>query len=75
MTFPKAPCNCIVDTWAFNHLPYHNFGAYVCTIRLLGAFGIVCHVLLEVPVLEAPAQSPAAIFRSTAGTSIAGSTT
>ena len=36
---PKAACNCIVDTWALKQLPYHNFAAYVYTIKLLGAFG------------------------------------
>ena len=43
---PKAPCNCIVDTRAFKHLPYHNFGAYACTIRLLGAFGYVAEFVI-----------------------------
>ena len=35
---PKAPCSFIVDTWALKGLPYHDFGAYVDTIKLHGAF-------------------------------------
>ena len=27
-------------TWNLFGLPYHNFGAYVCTTKLLTAFGI-----------------------------------
>ena len=36
---PKASCSFIVDTWALKGLPYHNFGVYVYTIKLHGAFG------------------------------------
>ena len=39
---PKAPCNCMVNTWALKGLPYHYFEAYVYTIKLLGAFGGYC---------------------------------
>ena len=35
---PKAPCSFIVDTWALKALPYHDFGVYVYTITLHGAF-------------------------------------
>ena len=29
----------MVDTWALKGLPYYDFGAYVYTIKLHGAFG------------------------------------
>ena len=38
--YRKAPCSFMVDTWALKGLPYHDFGAYVYTIKLHGAFGI-----------------------------------
>ena len=36
---PEDPCWFIVDTWALKGLPYHNFGVYVYTKKLHGAFG------------------------------------
>ena len=36
---PMAPCNFTGDTWALKDLPYHDFGVYVYTIKLHGAFG------------------------------------
>ena len=39
-TYPKAPCSFIVNTWAVKGLPYHDFGGYVYTVKLHGAFGI-----------------------------------
>ena len=36
---PKAPCTDMVTTWALKGLLYHDFGACVYTIVLLGAFG------------------------------------
>ena len=38
--FPKAPCRCIVYTWALKGLPCHSLNAYVYTRKLQGAFGI-----------------------------------
>ena len=36
----KAPCSCIVFTWAFKGLAYHDFfGIYVYARKLPGAFG------------------------------------
>ena len=35
---PKAPCSCIVSTWALKGLQHHNLGAYTI---MLGAFGFV----------------------------------
>ena len=35
---PKAPCSCIVCTWALKGLPYHKLRLYGCTIKLHGAF-------------------------------------
>ena len=34
---PKAPCSFMVDTWALKGVRYHDFGAYVYTIKLHGA--------------------------------------
>ena len=39
-TYRKAPCSCMVYTWAFKGLSYHDFGIYVCTVKLHGAFGL-----------------------------------
>ena len=38
---PKASYSVIVHTWALKGLPSHNFGVYVYTIKLHGAFGKV----------------------------------
>ena len=38
---PKAPFSAIVDTLAFNGLPYHNLGGSVYTRKLHGAIGII----------------------------------
>ena len=49
--FPKAPCTDMVATWAFKGLLYHDFGAYVYTIVVLGAFGfIVVPIAIKVPL-------------------------
>ena len=40
-TVTKAPCSCMVYTWALRGFPYHDFRAYVYTIKLLGTFGSV----------------------------------
>ena len=39
VSFPKAPCSVIVNTWALKGLAYHNLGGNVYTIKLHGAFG------------------------------------
>ena len=39
-TVPKAPCTDMVTTWALKGLLYHDFGAYVYTTVVLGAFGL-----------------------------------
>ena len=44
LTDPKAPCSFIVATWASKGLPYHDFGAYVDTIKLHAAFGRTARV-------------------------------
>ena len=41
----KSPCRYMVGTWALKGLLYHDFGAYVYTIVVLGPFGnslLVC---------------------------------
>ena len=42
---PKALCSFTVHTWALKELPYHNFRVHVYTMKLHGAFGIVCEFL------------------------------
>ena len=37
--YPKAPCTDMVTTWALKGLLYHDFGAYVYAIVVLGDFG------------------------------------
>ena len=36
---PKGPCRYMVQTCYLKGLPYHDFGAYVGTIMVLGPFG------------------------------------
>ena len=55
MHSPKAPCTDIVTTWALKGLLYHDFGAYVHTIVVLGAFGIVSVMQQGVPCTKLPA--------------------
>ena len=53
MTDPKAPCTIFASTWALKGLLYHDFGAYVYTIVVLGPFG-------RAPIIGArfPPKSP-----------------
>ena len=37
---PKGSCNCMVYTWALKGLLYPYFGVSVCTITILGPFGV-----------------------------------
>ena len=37
---PKAPCSFMVDTWALQGLPYHDFGVSAYTMKLHGVFGM-----------------------------------
>ena len=48
-TFPKAPCSCMVCTWATEGLPYHKFGIYVCTMALYGASALEDDSIIVVP--------------------------
>ena len=41
-SFPKGPCRYMAYTWALKGLPYYEFGAYVCTVVVLGPFGFKC---------------------------------
>ena len=41
LLFPKGPCRYMVYTWVLKGLLYHDFGAHLCTIVVLGRFGIV----------------------------------
>ena len=52
MKFTKAPCSCMVHTWALKGLPYHNFGVYVYTIKLHGAFGIMPRIFTGIGTLS-----------------------
>ena len=38
--YPKGPGRYMADTWALEGLIYHDFGAYVYTIVLLGPLGL-----------------------------------
>ena len=38
LRIPKGPCTIMVTNWALKGLLYHDFGAYVYTIVVLGPF-------------------------------------
>ena len=45
---PQGPCSHIVTTWVLKGLLYHDFGAYVYTIVVLGPLGIaISHMAQE----------------------------
>ena len=43
---PKGPCRYMVYAWALKRLLYHDFGAHVGTIIVLGPFGFSVAVAL-----------------------------
>ena len=53
MFSPKGPCRYMVGTWALKGLLYHDFGAYVCTIVVLGPFGFPKGSVYKDPSLQA----------------------